>query len=74
MTIEEAMKSLFEQGTVYTLAEASGKLKVSRVTLIRSIEKGKLSAFRVGIQWRVRGEDLNRFVAQTREEAAYSEQ
>ena len=66
------MKSLFEQGTVYTLAEASEKLKVSRVTLIRSIEKGKLTAFRVGVQWRIRGEDLNRFVAQTREQASYS--
>jgi len=56
------MESLFRPGSIFTLGEVARTLKVSRVTLIRSIERGQLRAFRVGIQWRLLGRDLNAYL------------
>jgi excisionase family DNA binding protein len=56
------MESLFKTRNIYTLREASAILRVSRVTLIRAIEKGQLRAFRVGVQWRILGAELSSFV------------
>ena len=53
---------LFEAGQLYTLSEAAAVLRVSKVTLLRAIERRDLQAFRVGGQWRILGGQLNRYV------------
>lgn len=45
-----------------TLSEAAELLQVSTRTLQRMIRSGKLPAFKVGGQWRVRGAQLRQWV------------
>jgi excisionase family DNA binding protein len=47
---------------VYRTSEVARILKVSRVTLSRAIQSGKLKAFRVGGQWRVLGSEVVRYI------------
>jgi excisionase family DNA binding protein len=47
---------------VYTVEEVAGILKVSVQTVRKLIKEGKLKAFRVGLQLRVRKEDLDRYM------------
>lgn len=46
---------------VYTLKEIEDLLQVTRRTLYNWIKDGKLKAFRIGKEWRVRKEELDRF-------------
>lgn len=57
-----SVNTLISRGSVYSLSEAAALLRVSRLTLLRAVHNGKLSAFRVGKQWRLFGEDLIRYI------------
>jgi len=47
---------------VYTLEEVIAILKVSQRTVYNYIKSGKLKAHKLGKEWRVQHEDLQRFV------------
>lgn len=47
---------------VYTLTEIIELLQITRRTLYNWIKDGKLKAFRVGREWRVTREELDRFI------------
>jgi excisionase family DNA binding protein len=51
-----------ERKMVYTLEEVAEILKVSVQTIRKLIAEKKLRAFRVGGQWRVRKEDLDKYI------------
>ena len=47
---------------IYTPDEIADKLKVTRLTVYRWIEKGELKAFKAGKMWRITREDLETFL------------
>ena len=47
---------------VYTIEEVAKILKVSQMTVRRLIDEGELEAFKVGNQWRITKEALDRFM------------
>ncbi len=50
---------------IYTPDEIADKLKVTRLTVYRWIEKGELKAFKAGKMWRITREDLEAFLGRT---------
>lgn len=46
----------------YTLNEVGDMAKVSRMTLYRHINSGKLKAFKIGQAWRVNHKDLMKYL------------
>jgi len=46
----------------YTIEELAKMLKVAYLTVYRWIQDGKLKAYKAGKQYRVKKEDLNRFI------------
>ena len=46
----------------YTIEEVAKMLKVAYLTVYRWIQSGKLVAFKAGKQYRVKKEDLDRFI------------
>ena len=46
-----------------TVAEAAAYLRVSRATLWRWCQEGRLPAFKIGHEWRIVGTDLLRLTA-----------
>lgn len=56
------MNELFDRERVYTVGEVARALRVSPVTLVRAIHKGKLRALRVGGQWRILGGEAMRYL------------
>lgn len=52
--------------TVYTLQEVEEVLSVTRRTIYNWIKSGKLHAVKVGSQWRVKKEDLEAFLNDTK--------
>ncbi|MFQ5875050.1 MAG: helix-turn-helix domain-containing protein [Dehalococcoidia bacterium] len=56
------MNELFDGERVYTVSEVASALRVSPVTLVRAIHKGKLRAFRVEGQWRILGREAMRYL------------
>ena len=46
----------------YTTEEVAKMLKVAYLTVYRWIQDGKLKAYKAGKQYRVKKEDLNRFI------------
>lgn len=46
----------------YTLKELEEILKVSRITLYRYINAGKLKAFKLNSEWRVKESDLIKYL------------
>jgi len=46
----------------YTIQEIADKLKVVYLTVYRWIQSDKLIAYKAGKQYRVKGEDLNKFL------------
>jgi chromosome partitioning protein len=50
-----------EVGKIYTLRELALSFQVSERTLIRKLEIGELRGFKIGNQWRVRGQDWLKF-------------
>lgn len=49
---------MYEEHEYLTPTEAGELLRVNRLTIIRLIERGDISGFKVGRQWRVRRADL----------------
>jgi len=56
------------EGTYYTSQELAKKFKVTYLTVFRWIKSGKLKAFKVGKQYRVKQEDLESFIEQSKSE------
>lgn len=55
-------KSLTSQETFYSLKEVSIILKVAYLTVYRWVKSGRLSAYRVQKQYRIKKEDLDSFI------------
>lgn len=51
-----------------TAKEISEKYKVSYITVFRWIKSGKLKAFKVGKQYRIKQVDLNHFIQESKPE------
>jgi len=51
---------------IYTLQEAAEYFKTSYRTVLRLIKRASLPAFKLGQQWRIKAEDLERFTFQSR--------
>ena len=65
------MDGLFDEKRVYTIGEIAGALRVSPVSVIRAVHKGRLKALRVGGQWRVPGREVLRYLyVETKESLA----
>ena len=47
-----------------TLQEVSSRLRVSDETIYRLLKKGVLVGHKVGLQWRIKESELNKFIAQ----------
>lgn len=54
--------------TYYTSQEVAKRFKVTYLTVFRWIKSGKLKAFKVGKQYRVKQEDLEAFIEQSKSE------
>jgi excisionase family DNA binding protein len=46
-----------------TLNEVAALIRVHRVTVRKMVLRGELPAFRVGVFWRIRREDVDRLLA-----------
>jgi excisionase family DNA binding protein len=46
-----------------TVAEVAAQLRVSNMTVYRLVQSGQLPAVRVGRSYRIRAEDVDRFLA-----------
>ncbi|MBW1714578.1 MAG: helix-turn-helix domain-containing protein [Deltaproteobacteria bacterium] len=49
-----------------TLEELSRYLKISKPTLYKLVERGKIPALKIASQWRFKKEDINRWVEKQR--------
>ncbi|GIK37959.1 MAG: hypothetical protein BroJett011_17920 [Chloroflexota bacterium] len=58
---------------IFTVQEVADYLKVSRSTVWRWCNEGKLVAFKAGRGWRVRQSDLEKMLGQALEEADVEE-
>ncbi len=55
--------------TILTAEEVAAWLKVKPVTVRRLLVSGKLTGFKVGNEWRITEDDLQRFIEQQREKS-----
>lgn len=53
---------------VFSTKEVAEKFKVTYLTVFRWIKSGKLKAFKVGKQYRVKQEDLEAFIEHSKSE------
>jgi len=53
---------------VYSSKEVADKFKVTYLTVFRWIKSGKLKAFKVGKQYRIKQEDLDTFIQSSKSE------
>jgi excisionase family DNA binding protein len=63
------MKDLFESDKIYTIGDVAEVLRVSQVTVVRAIHKGRLKALRIEGQWRILGGDILGYLREERERA-----
>ncbi len=54
-----------ERAGFLTVAEVAGQLRVSTMTVYRLIKAGQLASVRVGKSYRVRENDVDRYLAST---------
>ena len=54
-----------ERARFLTVAEVAGQLRVSTMTVYRLIKAGRLASVRVGKSYRVREDDVDRYLAST---------
>ncbi|MGH9114886.1 MAG: helix-turn-helix domain-containing protein [Acidimicrobiales bacterium] len=47
-----------------TVAEVAGQLRVSNMTVYRLVQSGQIAAVRVGRSYRLREEDVDRYLAE----------
>lgn len=50
----------------YTIEEIADLLKVSYLTVFRWVQAGKLTAYKVGKQYRIDVQDLNKFLEESK--------
>ncbi len=62
--------SVMKNDTIFSSKEVAEKFKVTYLTVFRWIKSGKLKAFKVGKQYRVKQEDLETFIEQSKSERA----
>lgn len=60
--------NVMKNDVVFSTKEVAEKFKVTYLTVFRWIKSGKLKAFKVGKQYRVRQEDLEAFIEQSKSE------
>ena len=58
-----------ERARFLTVAEVAGQLRVSTMTVYRLIKAGQLASVRVGKSYRVREDDVDRYLASTYSQA-----
>ena len=58
-----------ERPRFLTVAEVASQLRVSTMTVYRLIKAGQLAAVRVGKSYRVREDDVDKYLARTYTEA-----
>jgi excisionase family DNA binding protein len=58
------LASDYARAKYLTVAEVAGLLRVSNMTVYRLIEAGELPAGRVGKSFRIREEDLDKYLAE----------
>jgi len=51
---------------LFTLEELAKYLKISKPTLYKMVEKGKIPALKVANQWRFKKDDINRWLEKQR--------
>ncbi len=51
------------QQEFYLTEEVAATLRVSTMTIYRAIKAGRLTAYKFGKDWRIRKDDLERFLA-----------
>ncbi|MHB1535356.1 MAG: helix-turn-helix domain-containing protein [Acidimicrobiales bacterium] len=51
------------KGRFVTVSEVAGQLRVSNMTVYRLVQSGQLPAVRVGRSYRLREEDVDRYLA-----------
>lgn len=51
------------EGPFVTVAEVAARLRVSNMTVYRLVQSGQLPAVRVGRSYRLRQEDVDKFLA-----------
>ncbi|MGH9297223.1 MAG: helix-turn-helix domain-containing protein [Acidimicrobiales bacterium] len=59
----------YSKARFYTVAEVARALRVSNMTVYRLISSGQLPAVRVGKSYRLREEDVNRYLSERFTEA-----
>ena len=59
----------YSKARFYTVAEVARVLRVSSMTVYRLINSGQLPAVRVGKSYRLREEDVNRYLSERLPEA-----
>jgi len=57
---------ILEMEKLITLEELSRYLKISKPTLYKMVEKGKIPALKIASQWRFKKDDINRWVEKQR--------
>ena len=63
MATDEAQAFFGDGTTLLTVAEVAATMRVSTMTVYRLIKSGDLPAVRVGHNYRVRGRDVERYLA-----------
>ncbi len=61
---ETAGFDVFEMGRLLTVSEVARQLRVSNMTVYRLIKAGHLAAVRVGRGYRIREDDIRRYLRQ----------
>ena len=56
-------KAMDSQSRFVTVAEVAGLLRVSNMTVYRLVQAGAIPAVRVGRSYRIREEDVDRYLA-----------
>ena len=51
---------------LFTLEELARYLKISKPTLYKMVEKGKIPALKIANQWRFKKDDINRWLEKQR--------
>lgn len=60
--------NVMKDDAVFSTKEVAEKFKVTYLTVFRWIKSGKLKAFKVGKQYRVKQEDLEAFIEYSKSE------
>lgn len=61
----ELVSQSYERPRFLTVAEVAAQLRVSTMTVYRLLKAGQLASVRVGRSYRVREEDVDRYLAST---------